>query len=266
MPSIAELKDAGITETPLLLFDCELAGGGTERWSTHRVEYEGQLYEGRVVRHSLFEIRCAPEEGIDSSARVSLLLANEDGKLSQIERAQGWKGAKLTVRFVFFDLKQGVAVSESKIVFRGTVNPPEEATERHLRLSATSSLSLQRVWLPDVRVQRRCPWKFPRTNAERREAVDGGERGEYSPFYRCGYSADQEGGAGNLNGSEAFTYCDGTRAQCEERGMFAEDSRGTPTRRFGGIGFVPPAIVVRSYGERGRHVSEPVENETRYND
>jgi len=266
MGTIAELKEQGITETPLLLFECELPDGQVERWSTHRVEYEGESYEGRVLRHSAFEIRSAPEEGIDAAARVTVVLANTDSRISQLERSVGWKGSRMTVRFVFFDLKNGEAASESKVVFRGVTNAPEEITEASCRLTAMSSLSLQRVWLPEVRVQRRCPWKFPATAEQREEAITGGERGEYSPFFRCGYSAGLPGGVGNLEGGEPYTSCDGSRAQCEQRGMFREDAQSNPTRRFGGIEYVPPSTVVRSYGEKGHHVSETLENAAKYND
>ncbi len=266
MGTIAELKELRRTETPLLLFECELPSGTMERWSTHEVEYLGDVYEGRVLRHSVFEIRSAPEEGLDAAAKLTVLLSNADSRLSQIERAIGWKGSRLTVHFVFFDLRSGRAASEGRVVFRGVIGPPEELNEAVCRLAATNGLSLQRVWLPEVRVQRRCPWKFPRTVAERIEGAVGGDRGQYSPFFRCGYSPDVPGGAGNLNEGQPYASCDGSRLQCEQRGMFNRDERGNPTRRFGGIEFVPPSVVVRSHGERGRHVSEAVENEARYND
>jgi hypothetical protein len=57
-------------------------------------------------------------------------------------------------------------------------------------------MNFQRMLLPEVRIQRRCPWKFPITPEQRTEATTGGTRGKYSPFYRCGYSPDVEGGRG----------------------------------------------------------------------
>lgn len=90
--------------------------------------------------------------------------------------------------------------------------------------------------------------------------------GTLSPTYRCGYSADLTGGAGNLNGLVPFTSCTFTRAQCIERGMFSADVSGNVTARFGGLEFVPPSIVVRSYREKGSHVSTPIENQAVYSD
>jgi hypothetical protein len=266
MATIIELKEQSITETPLLLFDCELATGAVERWSTNRVEVDGQTYEARVLRHDLFELRSGSDEGIDALARVSISLANADSHFSQIERNTGWKGGKVTIRFLFFDMKQGVAASESRVLFRGVADPPNEITESTFRLTATNSLNLQRRLAPEVRVQRRCPWKFPSNAAQRAEAVHGGAKGKHSPFFRCGYSPDISEGVGNRDGETPYPACDYTRAQCEQRGMFRQDSGGNPTRRFGGIEFVPSTTLVRSYGEKAYHLSSPVENEARYND
>jgi hypothetical protein len=37
MQTIFELKEQAVTDTPLLLFDCLLADGRVEHWSTHGV-------------------------------------------------------------------------------------------------------------------------------------------------------------------------------------------------------------------------------------
>ena len=82
---------------------------------------------------------------------------------------------------------------------------------------------------------------IPGDDAQRTEAVDGGASGKYSRYYRCGYSAGVAGGTGALDGGAPFTGCGYTRTDCEARGMF---------RNFGGIEFVPPAISVRTYGDK----------------
>ncbi len=266
MATLQELKEQAITETPLVLFDVEIAPGAFERWSTHRVEFEGNTYEPRVLRHDLFEVRGASEDGIDAVASVSVVLANADSRFSQIERSCGFKGARATLRFVFFDLSRGVQASEAAVVLRGIADAPDEITESALRLTLRSSLSLQRVLLPETRIQKRCPWGFPSSEDDRAEAVTGGTEGKYSPVYRCGYSVDQAGGTGNADGELPYTGCNGTRANCAARGMFDQDTSGRPTRRFGGLEFVPSSILVRSHGERGRHITQAVENEARYND
>ena len=257
MQSIFELKEQTVTETPLLLFDCQFVDGRKEFWSTHAVTVEGQPYEARVLRHNLFEIQAASDQGIDGAPRIALTVANADSHFSQIERSSGFRGAKLSVRFLFYDLRGAKAASEEEVVFQGICNPPEEITESTFRLSASNRMSMQRILLPQVRIQRRCPWTFPATREQREEAVDGGSAGKYSRFFRCGYSADVPGGAGALNGDTPYASCGFTKDDCRARGMLVH---------FGGLGFVPSSIQVRSYGDKASHTSAIQENVARYND
>ena len=259
-------KEQPVTDTPLLLFDCLLSNGVVERWSTHQAIVTGQTYEARVLRHNLFEMQTASDQGVDGIPKVSIALANADSHFSEIERSVGWKGAKLTALFLFYDLRANTPATDAMVVFQGIANPPDEITESTFRLTAINRMSMQRVLLPPVRIQRRCPWEFPGNSAQRTEAVDGGSKGRYSRFFRCGYSPDVAGGVGNLNGSNPFASCGYTRADCEARGMFRQDGAARPTARFGGIEFVPSSILVRSYGEKDWHTSPVTDNEARYND
>lgn len=263
---IAELKGREATDTPLLLFDCLLPDGTQERWCTHRVTAEGKEYEPRVLAHSGFEFRLGAEEGLDHGSRMTLTLANVDGRISQIDNRTGWRGARLRVRFGFFNLASGSAASEVTAVFAGIANPIEELTEKDARLSFLNRLSLSRLQVPPLRILSRCPWRFPGNREEREEAADGGESGSYSPFYRCGYSPDVEDGRGNLNGAEPFTSCGYTREDCRQRGMFDKDSAGRATARFGGFAFLPSGVVVRAHGARESQWSEPLDGRARQND
>lgn len=266
MGTIFSLKEQTTPGTPLFLFDITLASGSVESVSTHQVTYNGVRYQARVLQHNLFELRASSDQGIDSLAKVSITLANADSIFSEVERNTGWKGAQVQVRFLFFDLASQAALSESQVVFRGIANPPEESTELTFRLSFLNRLNLQRVYLPEVRIQRRCPWTFPATPQQREEALTGGSAGRFDRFFRCGYSAGVPGGVGNLNGGVPFPSCDYSRTQCEQRGMFSADATGNPTARFGGIEFVPSLVQVRSYGEGGTHLSPVIDNQARYND
>ena len=266
MDTIANLKEQAVTETPLILLEVLLSDGEVHRWCTHGVTVDGQAYSARVLHHNLFEMQMASDHGIDAIPKISFTAANADSLLSQIESSVGFKGARITATFLFYDLVQDLAASEKMVVFQGLLNPPDEILEATIRLSAINRMSMQRVLFPPVRIQRRCPWSFPRNVQERLEAVAGAAEGIHSRFYRCGYSADQTGGRGNLNSGVPFTSCDFTRAACVARGMFDQDDLANVTRRFGGIEFVPPAIQVRSHGEKGRHSSQGTSNEARYND
>ena len=266
MATINDLKEIETPGTPLFVFDCTLSSGDVQRWSTHTVSVNGQQYSARVLRHNIFDMTSSPETATDAVSKISVTLANADGILSEVERNVGWKSAQLVVTFLFFDLKAGVAASDMQVVFRGVANPPDQITDAEVRLTFANRLNLQRVYLPDTRIQKRCPWSFPSTVAQRQEAMGGGSKGQFSRFYRCGYSADQPGGVGTSNGSAPYTTCDYSRAQCQQRGMFNVDANNQVTQRFGGIEFLPPAIQVRSYGEKGSHIALPIANQALYND
>ena len=257
MDTIFDLRSAEVTDTPLLVFDCVLSNGQTEHWSTHSVTVGGNAYAARVLQHSIFEIQTASDQGVDGIPKISIVLANADSHFSEIERSCGWKGARLSVGFLFYDLRNGTALTATSVIFQGVCNPPDEIREATFRITATNRMNLQRLLLPQVRIQRRCPWEFPATGDQQTEAVDGGAAGKYSLYYRCGYSAGVAGGAGNLNGGAPFTNCGYTRSDCEARGMFAN---------FGGIEFIPPAIAVRAAGDKNWQTSAVSVNTAQYND
>ena len=213
-------------------------------------------YAARVLQHSSFNIQTASDQGVDGSPKISVTLANADSYFSEIERATGWKGGQLTVSFLFYDLRNNAPLTAAAVVFQGICNSPDQIKEATFRLTASNRMNLQRLILPEVRVQKACPWNFPSTPAQQAEAVNGGADGQYSMYYRCGYSAGQTGGIGNLNGAVPFTSCAYTRADCQARGMFT---------RFGGLEYVPPVISVRGYGKDWTSSNLSV-NQAQYND
>ncbi len=139
---------------------------------------------------------------------------------------------------------------------RASATPPDQIKEATFRLTATNRMNLQRLVLPEVRIQKRCPWQFPSTPRSRPRRLVAAPNGQYSLYYRCGYSAGATGGTGNLNGGAPFTSCGYTRTDCQARGMWT---------RFGGIEFVPPVISVRGYGKDWTSSDLSV-NQAQYND
>src|SRR5580700_3117771 len=256
MQTISSLKEQAVTDTPLMVFDCALSNGITEHWSTHAIAIGGTAYAARVLQQSSFDIQTASDQGVDGSPTISVTLANADSHFSEIQRATGWKGGQLTVSFLFYDLRNNVPLTATTVVFQGICNPPDQIKEATFRLTATNRMNLQRLLLPEVRIQSRCPWQFPSTPAQQAEAVSGGTNGQYSMYYRCGYSAGLPGGTGNLNNGAPFTSCGYVRTDCQARGMFT---------RFGGLEFVPPVISVRGYGSAWTSSNLSV-NQARYND
>ena len=92
MQTISELKEQAVTDTPLVVFDCVLANGQKEHWSTHAVTVNGTAYAARVLQHSAFDIQTASDQGVDGSPTITVVLANADSHFSEIERASGLEG------------------------------------------------------------------------------------------------------------------------------------------------------------------------------
>ncbi len=266
MATINQVKQLAEADTPLLFFECVLPSGDAEYWSTHSIRFNSATYSARVLTHNLFDLQLSADDAMDGISQLSLVLANADSALSELDSVIGFKGSQLTVHFAFADLPAQTITTESTVLFRGVAGDPDEVTEDALTLSFTNKLSLQRIPLPEVRIQRSCPWNFPSTLDQRKEAINGGSAGKYSRLFRCGYSADLPGGVGNLSAGQAFTSCDYSRTQCLERGMFNRDAEGNMTQRYGGFEFVPSAIMVRTAGDKTSHLSPILDNAAKYND
>src|SRR6266404_6141658 len=336
MTSIPVLKEQALAETPLLLFDVTFPDGSVSRWSTHGASYGGHAYHARVVRHNFFEIQAMSEQGIDQIPRLTLVLANADSQMSQLDANKGFKGATVVARFLFYSLATNSPASDALVPFAGYFNPPDRVDDLELQITAINRMNMQSVTVPSARIQRRCPWAFPSSSDQRTAASSDPN----SRYYACGYSHDISRGSGRFqSGSTPFTFCNYTRQDCIARGMFSQDEAATlagsvssgagsvlvnidivnvgqtiaidggadpatsfaqqeerqvtgksgsgpyeytfspaltklhspgakagrPTRRFGGIEFVPAAIQVRPFGSPS-FVQSPVQpNAAKYN-
>jgi len=268
MASINQVKQLAVADTPILFFQCEMPSRDTYYWSSHAILFKGQQYSARVLKHNLFSLQLSADDAMDSMSQLSIVLGNADAYMSELDASIGFRGAQLTVNFAFVDLPSGTVTTESTMLFRGVSGDPQEVTEETLTLNFTNKLSLQRVAIPDVRIQRTCPWNFPSTLAQRTEAIDGGQYGRFSKYYRCGYSADlvSIGGAGNLNAGQPFTSCDKSRTQCIQRGMFNTDVNNNVNNRYGGFEFIPTSYLVRGANDKTSQVSAIIDNTGKAND
>lgn len=266
MTNIEIMKEQPVTSTPVLLFDCRFPDGSVERWATHSVRVDTHEYDARVVSHGTFELRLPGDDTLDSPGRVTLVVGNADGRISQLDLTKGFKGARLVAKLGFFDLETGELTTPLEAIYSGIGQPAEEIHEQSARLSFTDRFSLTRILQPSLRIQTTCPWSFPRTEDERAEASGGGGEGRYSPFWKCGYSPDRTDGCGNVNGSTPYADCARTPSDCRQRGMYTKDSSGRATARFGGFTFLPASILVRPHGEKSPRWSEAADGKARSND
>ena len=215
--------------------------------------FGGNAYNARLLKHNLFQLRASSNDGLDGSAKITVTLANADSHFSEIERETGFKGAQVTITFLFYDLVASAAASESRVVFQGTgesaagdhrigihghVQEPAESAAHHAAGSADFAA-----------MSRGC---FRRDLAQREEALDGGATGKYSALYKCGYSPDLTGGVGNLNSGVAVydlrLHADVVRGARDVQRGFVVERDGAISA---GSEFVPPQIQVRAFGEKG---------------
>ena len=272
--SILTAKENAAAVQPLLLATITFADGSIRRLSSHDLsgaaQYGGNTYLPRVLNQEIAASQALAENGIDIPATVNLKLADPDYYLWTIdERAKGFKGSELVLTLVFRDVSANEYSSDSRVIFRGVCKEPGGKLPTHdgkvLTVGYVSRLMMNDITLPVIRVQKNCPWVFPRTLAERQAGADDPK----SDFYRCGYSPDATGGnaRGNLNGGSAFTSCNYSKADCVSRGMYTTDSVARVTGRFGGIQWAPlEAAHVRSYVTRKWETVRNPGNEARYGD
>lgn len=237
-------KDQGITYSPLLLAEITFADGAVFRLSSAPLntaeggfQYSGNDYLARLSDQAIDAVQTLSEQGIDVPPSIRLQIEDAD-KFAYLnyERTagRGFRGATVVLRFIMWNADTSTFSSDSIIKFSGICSSPD-VTPKHLTVTATSLMNLQRTLLPTVPIQRLCPWIFPATATQRQAAADD----PTSIFYRCGYSQDATGAnaRGNLNSGSVFTTCTYTREACEARGMFLADSASRATRRFGGISY-----------------------------
>ena len=133
---------------------------------------------------------------MDGAAQITLTLANADSYFSEIERETGFNGGQVTIQFLFYDLAANAAVSEQRVIFLGTGNSAEEITESAFRVSFTNRLNLQRIVLPDARIQRKCPWSFPSTARTEADGAEWRSQRKYSALYTVRILAGSDGRRG----------------------------------------------------------------------
>ena len=202
-----------------------------------------------------------------ASATISVTLANADSHFSEIERETGFKGAQVTIQFLFYDLvaERGGVGSAGGV--SGVANPPDEITESTFPGGVQQSAESAKDHVAGGADSAALPVDVSGDIG----AAGGGieRRARRESIRRC-INADirriMTGGVGNLNSGSPFTSCDFTRASCVARGMFDTDSSSNVTRRFGGFEFVPAQIQVRGFGEKGTQLSAVQDNLAVYND
>ncbi len=188
LTSINASKDLEAGYQPLHLVTITLADGTVYRWSTHPLNsaqggytYGGNSYEGCIRDLLLGTLQGFDQGGIDVYPRASITVADPDKTfLINGERAKGFRGATMEIVFVLWDAGTSTFSSDSIKLFSGVCDAAQ-AKREDLLVSATNRYDLQRRYLPNATISRRCPLLNAATTAQRTEASNSD-----SPFYLCG--------------------------------------------------------------------------------
>ncbi len=208
------------------------AGGGTS------LVYGGNTYQARLQSNVIDQIQAMSPQGYDIPGAINLKIA--DGDLSVWTNhvsPHGWRGATITAIYVHWDIPTNAYSTDAFVwtFLSGKANMPSPGT---ITVEGTTQTSMARLKIPNVTRQRRCPWVFPSTSAQR----SAGLNDPSSIYYQCGYSPDQTGGVGDYSsGTTPFASCDYTRESCKVRGMFSIDHTSAITGRFGGDTWKAPS-------------------------
>jgi hypothetical protein len=187
MATINELKEQAQAARPVILATFTFADGSVYRCATGAFTYGGNAYAARIDEEDIDRLAHLSESGVDRVPSATLRLADPDGTLwTSYERAvgKGFKGARLTLAFVFYDVATDTYSSDSITPFVGVCDTPA-VDEKYITITAHARLNLSRFFLPTFPIQVRCPKLNPVNAAQRALAADPN-----SPFYLCGETRD----------------------------------------------------------------------------
>jgi hypothetical protein len=259
-------KELASAPRPLLMVDITDADNNVRRFATQAVAYAGNAYSDRLTAQNIDAIQALSSQGFDSIPSLTLEIADPDAFIwTNYIIPHRWKGGKLLITFVLWDASSA-ATGFSTDSYQWTFiagNPSHE--EGTIRVQGTSKMNFSRIKVPTVAIERRCPWIFPATAAQRQDGADN----KISPYYQCGYSPDATGAnaVGTYqSGTTPFATCDLTRESCTARGMFSADSSSRATLRFAGITWSPPTTYGgKKYTSGAQTFGYNAFNDARYN-
>ena len=162
--TLYQVKEQGVVDTPLFLFDVTFGDGTVYHWSSYHATVQDTEYVSRVVRTNIFEMQACERRrrGYDSK---DIVRASERGRPHVRDPADGRvsRGGAIC-QLCFLQLVSECRDHRNLATFSRASSTLPRASRRPLfRVSAINRLSLQRIALPPVQVQSRCPWQFPAT-------------------------------------------------------------------------------------------------------
>jgi hypothetical protein len=196
-------------------------------------------FEPRITNEDIAATQALSEDGIDMTPSITIRMADPDRYIYRNYEiggdSPGFKGAKMTVQFIFCDFGETVGgnrvasfSTDYMIAFVGVCSTATIESDEEISVLAVSKMNMKKIMLPTIRIQKRCPWLLPQLDDEFRQV----ERLD-SPFYPCGYDPNNLGGGGGRG--NPGPHCNYTKEGCVTLGMYTFDSQGRKTGSFGGF-------------------------------
>lgn len=178
-------KELAAAYRPVVFCDFVFSDAATLYVASMGATFNGHTYEARIDDQQIDRLASLSTQGIDRVPSVTIVMADPSGSIfAAYERAHGFKGATLTLRFALADLSAGTFSTDNFVPFVGICDQPS-SDDKSLTVTAQSKLNLSNFLLPTAPIQVRCIWINPTTIAQRATAGSSG-----SLYFPCGETRD----------------------------------------------------------------------------
>lgn len=164
MSTLATLAALANTYPVILLFDIVSVEDGTAlHLSQLPITFNSVTYTAAVQSISglEFDLDSSPL-GIMGISDIQMVLGDADGTYTNWDNVHYFKGATVTVTMVMVNPVTGLpASSDSRVIFKGIFNAPDQVTPTALTLSAYNRFNATFLLLPTSRISQFSPTIFP---------------------------------------------------------------------------------------------------------
>lgn len=166
--TIASLAAQAQTHVPLLLFDITSVEDGTAlRLASLPCSFGGNSYAAAILSIDGFQVDLTNSQlGVMAISDLRLTLGDADATYTNWDNAHFFKGAAMTVTLVTYnEATKSAASSDSRVVFKGTMNAPDSVTPDQMTVSAYNRFNATFLLIPSSRISQYSQTVFPAEGA-----------------------------------------------------------------------------------------------------
>ena len=162
--TISSLAAQASTHVPLLLFDIvSVEDGSALHLASLPCAFGGNSYQAAILGISGFDVDLTNSQlGVMAIQNLTLTLGDADATYTNWDNTHFFKGAAMTVTLVIYDENaKAAASSDSRIIFKGTMNAPDSVTPDQMTVSAYNRFNATFLLIPTSRVSQFSQTVFP---------------------------------------------------------------------------------------------------------